>query len=86
MNRTFKAAVAALILAAGFACPVTAAPFEDAGTAYMKRDYAKATGLLRPLAEQGNADAQAHLTLIDVAAPRPGGRPRSKPAPTTARA
>jgi len=30
MNRTFKAGVAAAILAAGSAAPVTAGPFEDA--------------------------------------------------------
>jgi uncharacterized protein len=66
MNRTFEAIVAALVLAVGFAGSVAAGPFEDAGTAYMKGDYATASRLLRPLAEQGNADAQDRLTLIDV--------------------
>jgi TPR repeat protein len=56
------------VLAVGFAGSVAAGPFEDAGTAYMKGDYARASRLLRPLAEQGNADAQARLTLIDVGA------------------
>ena len=66
---TFKAAVAALILAVGFAGgPAAAGPFEDAATAYTRGDYAKASRLLRPLAEQGNADAHARLTLIDVGA------------------
>ena len=49
MNRSFKAAVAALILAVGFACPAAAGPLEDFAAAYMKGDYAKATRLLRPL-------------------------------------
>jgi uncharacterized protein len=64
MNRTFKAAVAVLMLAVSFAGPVTAGQLEDAAAAYMKGDYVKATRLLRPLAEQGNADAQAHLTFL----------------------
>jgi TPR repeat protein len=68
MNRAFQAVVAALVLAASFGGPVSAGPLEDAATAYMKGDYAKASRLLRPLAEQGNADAQARLTLIDVGA------------------
>jgi TPR repeat protein len=40
--------------------------FEDAGAALMRGDHAKASRLLRPLAEQGNTDAQVRLTLIDV--------------------
>jgi hypothetical protein len=67
MNRAFQA-VAALVLAASFGGQAAAGPLEDAGTAYMKGDYAKATRLLRRLAEQGNADAQARLKLIDVGA------------------
>jgi TPR repeat protein len=61
MNRTFKAAVAALIFAAGFAGPVAAGPFDDAFAAYKKGDYATALRLLRPFAEQGDAVAQAVL-------------------------
>jgi hypothetical protein len=41
MNRTFKAAVAALMLAVGFAGSVAAGPFEDATAAYNKGDYAE---------------------------------------------
>jgi hypothetical protein len=55
MNRTFKPAVAALILAVGFAGSVAAGPFEDAIVALDKSDYTTALRLLRPLAEQGNA-------------------------------
>ncbi len=61
MNRTFKAAVAALMLAVGFAGSVAAGPFEDAAAAdaaYAKGDYATALRLMRPLAEQGDATAQ----------------------------
>jgi uncharacterized protein len=61
MNRTFKAAVAALMLAVGFAGSVTAGPFEDAVAAYNKGDYATALRLIRPLAEQGDARAQTML-------------------------
>jgi hypothetical protein len=53
MNRTFKAAVAAFSLTVSFVGAIAAGPFEDAGTAYMKGDYARASRLLRPLAEQG---------------------------------
>jgi hypothetical protein len=55
MNRAFKAAVAALILAFRFAGSVAAGPIEDAGAAYTKGDYATTLRLLRPLAEQGDA-------------------------------
>ena len=46
MNRTFKAAVAALMLAVGFAGSVAAGPFEDAAAAYEKGDYATALRLI----------------------------------------
>jgi hypothetical protein len=48
MKHTFKAAVAALVLAAAFAGSVAAGPLEDARTAYMKADYARSSRLLRP--------------------------------------
>jgi hypothetical protein len=66
MNHSFKATVAALIFAISFAGSAAAGPFEDAGAALMRGDHAKASRLLRPLAEQGNTDAQVRLTLIDV--------------------
>jgi uncharacterized protein len=62
-----KAAIAALILAINFAGLVSARPFEDAAAAtaaYGKGDYATAERLLRPLAEQGDADAQNILGLM----------------------
>ena len=60
MNRTFKAAVAALIFAAGFAGSVAAGPFAfgEAATAHNNGDYATELRIIRPLAEQGNALAQ----------------------------
>jgi uncharacterized protein len=57
----FKAAVAALILAAGLAVPVAAGPFEDGMAAYGRGDYAIAMRLLRPLADQGHAGAQNNI-------------------------
>jgi TPR repeat protein len=64
MNRTFKAAVAALMLAVGLAGSVAAGPFEDAAAAHQKGDYATVLRLMRPLAEQGDAGAQAVLGVM----------------------
>jgi hypothetical protein len=61
MNCTFKAAVAALMLAVGFAGSVAAGPLEDALAAYVRGDYATALRLTRPLAEHGDAHAQFAL-------------------------
>jgi hypothetical protein len=38
-----------------------AGPLEDANAAYLRRDYATALQLLRPLAEKGDPDAQINL-------------------------
>ena len=64
MNRTRKAAVAAIMLALGFAGSVAAGPFEDGVVAYEKGDYSTALRLFRPLAEQGDAAAQYNLGLM----------------------
>jgi uncharacterized protein len=64
MNRTFKATVAALMLAVSFAGSVDAGPFEDAAAAYRKGDYAAALGIIRPLAEEGNVAAQFNLGVM----------------------
>src|SRR5580698_1761370 len=64
MNRIFKAAIAASILAASFAGSGTAGPFEEAVFAYMTGDYAIAIELMRPFAEQGDAPAQYSLGLM----------------------
>ena len=59
MKLKLKHAVAAMILS--FANPVVAGPLEDANAAIKRRDYATAVRLIRPLAEQGNANAQYDL-------------------------
>ena len=41
--------------------PVVAAPLEEGNAAYIRGDFKTAEGLLRPLAEQGNATAQFDL-------------------------
>jgi hypothetical protein len=64
MNRTFTAAVAALIFAVGFVSSVAAGPFEDATAAYNKGDYAAAASWYRKAAEQGDARAQFTLGIM----------------------
>jgi uncharacterized protein len=43
---------------------VNAGPLEDAVAAYRRSDFATALQLLRPLADQGDAGAQAGLGLM----------------------
>jgi len=43
------------------AVPVNAGPFEDGEAAYNRGDYATTLRLWRPLAEQGDAEAQNNL-------------------------
>src|SRR5258708_2740981 len=64
MNGIFKAAVAVLIPAFGFSGSVASGPFEDGLNAAERRDYATAIRLWRPLANQGNADAQYNLGVM----------------------
>jgi hypothetical protein len=56
-----KAGILALALSFSLAVPVAAGPREDAATAYQRGDYGIAFRLWRPLAEQGDARAQAEL-------------------------
>ena len=63
MNFT-RHAVAAIIPVLGFATPVVAGPLEDADVALKRRDYATALRLIRPLAEQGDANAQYNLGVF----------------------
>ena len=58
------AAALALLLALSLSGPAAAGPFEDALAAYATGDYATAVSLWRPLAEQGDADAQYNLALM----------------------
>ena len=53
-----------LLLAMGLSESVLAGPLEDARAAYVKQDYATALRLFRPLADQGDADAQSMLGLM----------------------
>jgi uncharacterized protein len=55
------------ILLSSFAAHVAAGPLEDATTAFERRDFATAVRLLRPLADQGNAEAQMRLGFMYVA-------------------
>ena len=64
MNRTIKAVGVALILAAGITGSALAGPAEDGATAYKRGDYVTAMRFLRPLAHQGNTDAQFLLGEI----------------------
>ncbi len=59
--RVLKAALVALVLSVGLAAPVVAGPLEDAAAAYKRGDYATVLQLVRPLAEQGLAEAQGLL-------------------------
>ena len=56
--------LAAWLMAAALAGPAVAGPFEDAGEAYKRGDYATAMRLMRPLADQGNARAQHNLGFM----------------------
>ena len=58
------ALTAALML--GSAQMAVAGPFEDGAAAYARGEYATALMLLRPLAEQGNANAQNALGVMFV--------------------
>lgn len=61
MRDRSTAALVALVLALSLAAPVAAGPLEDAATARKRGDYATALRLMRPLADQGNAEAQYDL-------------------------
>jgi TPR repeat protein len=64
MKRTLKHAIAAVLLVLSFVEPVTAGPLEDADAALKRRDYASALRLIRPLAEQGDANAQYNFGVF----------------------
>jgi hypothetical protein len=55
MNRTFKAAIAALVFAVSFAGSAAGGPFQDFGAALNKGDYATALQLMRPLPSRATA-------------------------------
>jgi len=56
-----KAGLVAVFLSLSLAAPVMAGPIEDATAAFGRGDYATAIRLIRPLADQGDAEAQLDL-------------------------
>jgi uncharacterized protein len=62
LKRIVTGVVLALMLTGG----AVAGPFEEADDAYKRGDYATALRLLRPLAEQGNADALLVVGLLSA--------------------
>jgi uncharacterized protein len=61
-TRLLRAAVTAALVLVAIGRAAVAGPLEDAQAAYNRLDYATALRLLRPLAEQGVADAQLMLS------------------------
>ena len=61
MKQRIKAFLAGGLLALALFGVAGAGPLEDGLAAYQKGDYAAALQILRPLADQGNADAQFNL-------------------------
>ncbi len=64
MKLAFKYAFVAIPVMLSFAAPVAAGPVEDAMAACDRGDYTTAVRLLRPLAEQGDAQAQYNLGVL----------------------
>jgi uncharacterized protein len=64
MTRAFRAIFIGFIGLSSFAARVAAGSLEDATAAMETRDYATALRLLRPLSDQGNADAQLRLGVL----------------------
>jgi TPR repeat protein len=64
MKLTLTSGAAAIILVLGLATLVEAGPLEDSDAAIKRRDYATALRLIRPLAEQGDANAQYNLGVF----------------------
>lgn len=56
--------IAAILLMLSLAAPVAAGPLEDADAAMRRHDYKTALRLIRPLAEQGDANAQYNLGVF----------------------
>jgi TPR repeat protein len=56
-----KGVLGSVITALAICGSAWAGPYEDADAAYQRRDYATALRLMRPLAEQGNVEAQINL-------------------------
>jgi hypothetical protein len=64
MRFGIRSLLGALAIAAALGAPAAAGPLEDANGAYREKAYAKAAELWRPLAEEGNAEAQYSLGTL----------------------
>ncbi len=64
LSRIIRGALITWLAMAALAGATGAEPFGDAETAYRRGDYATARWLLRPLADQGHAAAQAGLGVM----------------------
>ena len=64
MNLVCKQTFLAVILTLSLLLPATAGPYEEAEAAYARGDYVTALGLFRPLADQGQAQAQVSMGLM----------------------
>ena len=63
-RRRLPEILAASVILAALARAAAAGPAEDGNAAYQRGDYTTAVKLLRPLVEQGNADAQDILAIM----------------------
>jgi uncharacterized protein len=66
MTSAFEAIFFSFVLLSSLAAPVMAGPLEDATATLERRDLATAFRLFRPLADQGNAEAQMKLGFMYV--------------------
>ena len=64
MLNAIESVVLAAIIAMSVGGVAVADPFDDAVAAYNREDFATAIPLFRPLADQGNADAQYVLAMM----------------------
>ena len=64
MRLKLKHVIAVIILGLSVAEPMAAGPLEGADAALKRRDYATALRFIRPLAEQGDANAQYNLGVL----------------------
>jgi TPR repeat protein len=64
MMLTLHHALAVIVIALSLVAPGSAGPLEDADAAIKRRDYPTAVRLIRPLAEQGDANAQYTLGVF----------------------
>jgi len=64
MKAILRIGFLALAIMLALAVPASAGPYEDGLVAYSRKDFATAVRLIRPLAEQGDADAQTSLGIV----------------------